>query len=140
MLKKGFIWGVVATVPMTIVMKLAMAAGIAPMPEPIPTALVKVFLGDLGAPVTTIVAMIAHFGYGGVGGAVFGQLLEDKLSLAWGFRWGAILWLVMQLAVLPIVGWGFFGFEVTGFPPKIAVGTLVLHLIYGGTLGWGMNR
>jgi len=34
-------------------------------------------------------------------------------------------------------GWGVFGTAIT---PKIAVATLVLHLIYGATLGWGLRR
>ncbi len=46
----------------------------------------------------------------------------------------------MQIVVLPVLGWGVFGLAITGFPPKIAVGTGVLHLVYGGVLGWGVNQ
>jgi hypothetical protein len=38
-----------------------------------------------------------------------------------------------------MIGWGLFGGDMTGFPPKIAVGTLVLYLVYSGILGWGLS-
>jgi hypothetical protein len=50
---------------------------------------------------------------------------------------GLFLWLIMELVVLPLLGWGVFGSAITS---KIAVATLVLHLIYGGILGWGLMR
>jgi hypothetical protein len=43
----------------------------------------------------------------------------------------------MELMVLPLLGWGVFGSAIT---PKIAIATLALHLVYGGTLGWGLNK
>jgi hypothetical protein len=50
---------------------------------------------------------------------------------------GLILWLVMQVAWLPFLGWGMFG---VGLTPMIAAGTLVLHVIYGATIGWLIDR
>ncbi|MFB6375954.1 MAG: hypothetical protein ABEN55_23195 [Bradymonadaceae bacterium] len=49
-------------------------------------------------------------------------------------------WLLMQVAVLPVIGWGVFGLKITGFPSKIAVGTLILHLIYGLVVGLGLAK
>lgn len=43
----------------------------------------------------------------------------------------------MQVVVLPFLGWGLFGASQT---PRIAVATLVLHLVYGATYGWLMDR
>lgn len=43
----------------------------------------------------------------------------------------------MQIMFLPFLGWGLFGTAIT---PKIAVATLVLHLVYGGVLGWPLDR
>lgn len=34
-------------------------------------------------------------------------------------------------------GWGLFGVAIT---PKVAIATLVLHLIYGAALEWGLGR
>ncbi len=63
--------------------------------------------------------------------------LFSKRNIATGLLFGGILWLVMQVAFLPILGWGFFGMNTT---PKIAVATLVLHSAYGLTLGWLFER
>lgn len=54
-----------------------------------------------------------------------------------GIGLGVALWLVMQVVWLPYVGWGAFG---TAHTPKIAIATLILHLIYGATLGWLIDR
>ena len=50
---------------------------------------------------------------------------------------GLFLWVLMGLFLLPALGWGFFGAAIT---PEIAVATLILHLIYGITLGWLLDR
>lgn len=143
-LQRGALWGALATLVMTLIMLTGMGTGIAPMPEPIPKALAElvlgVVLGSVTTPVATITGMLAHFGYGAGAGVLYGFLFEQNTNWQTGLTWGAVLWLIMQLAVLPLLGWGLFGLAITGFPPKIAVGTLVLHLIYGGILGWGVNR
>lgn len=54
-----------------------------------------------------------------------------------GCGYGVLLWLLMGLVFLPALGWGFFGTAITA---AIAVATLVLHLVYGGTLGWTLDR
>lgn len=141
---RGAGWGLLATLVMTLIMLTGMGTGVAPMPEPIPKALAGLFLGALleapSGPIVMVTGMVAHFAYGAAAGAVFGLAFGDWRSWPGGLLWGAILWLIMQVAVLPVLGWGAFGLGVTGFPPKIAVGTLVLHLIYGGVLGWGVGR
>lgn len=134
---QGFGWGVLATVAMSIPMLIGMASGVAPMPEPIPRALVTLVFGA-GLPTPLLMALSAgsHLAYGGLFGAVLAHLFPDA-GLWEGLGMGVFLWGLMQVAVLPLLGWGVFGASVT---PKIAVATLVLHLIYGGTLGWGLGR
>ncbi len=134
---RGFGWGVLATIAMSIPMMIGMATGVAPMPEPIPKALVTLVFGDgLPTPLVMVLAAGSHLGYGGVFGAVLSAWVPDA-GLKEGLILGGLLWLVMELAVLPVLGWGVFGTAIT---PKIAVATLVLHLIYGATLGWGLRR
>lgn len=133
----GFGWGVAATVAMTIVMLIAMAAGVAPMPRPIPAAIWgNITGGGLPRPVLMAVAMLSHLAYGGVWGGVL-ALLSRRVTVPQGLALGFALWLIMQLIVLPFIGWGLFGTAIT---PRIAVGTLVLHLVYGGTFGALMDR
>ena len=133
----AFVWGVVATIAMSIPMMIGMATGVAPMPEPIPKALVSLVFGaGLPAPLLMALSAGSHLGYGGVFGALLARLYPEA-GIWEGLGLGVLLWLVMEIVVLPVLGWGFFGAAIT---PKIAVATLVLHLIYGAALGWGLRR
>lgn len=135
--KHGFGYGVLATLAMTLMMLLGLLTSMSPMPAPVPVALAKWAFGDLPQPVLMGIGMMAHFLYGGVAGIVFAHLFQQKLTLWMGFLWGVLLWFGMQVTFLPLLGWGIFGTTIT---PKIAVATLVLHLIYGGVLDWGTGR
>jgi hypothetical protein len=136
-MKRGVLYGLLATLGMTILMLIGVGTGLSPMPSPIPIALAHWALGDLPGPALLITGMIAHFLYGGVAGAVLFAVLRDRVTVLWGLAFGLLLWLGMQLIVLPLLGWGLFGSAVT---PRIAVATLVLHLVYGAILGWGGAR
>jgi len=115
----------------------AMLTGISPMPKPIPVALIgRTFGPGLGKPLTMTIGATTHLAYGGA----FGALLAAwgrPVTVRKGLLLGAALWLFMQVAWLPYLGWGFFGSAVT---PKIAAATLVLHLVYGGAAGWFLSR
>ena len=134
---RGFLYGAGATILMTIVMLIGKQTGMSPMPEPVPVALTKLLFGALTNPALLIVAVILHLGYGGVNGGIVASIFGRKSNFWHGLSWGVILWLIMQLIVLPILGWGAFGAAVT---PKIAMATFVLHLVYGAALGWGLSR
>jgi hypothetical protein len=129
-------WGALATVVMGVVMLAAAAAGVSPMPKPIPAALVSHALGELPKPGMVALAAIAHLAYGAVAGAVLAGLVR-RVTVGTGAAYGVVLWGVMGLVWLPYLGWGPFG---TGLTPKIAVATLVLHLVYGTTLGPLLGR
>jgi uncharacterized BrkB/YihY/UPF0761 family membrane protein len=51
-----------------------------------------------------------------------------------GATWGAILWLIAQAAVMPMMGMGFFS-AASPQPAMAVIGSLVGHLIYGVILG-----
>ena len=133
----GFGWGVVATIAMSLLMIVGLATGMSPMPKPIPAAIVAQVLGeDTPQALIMILAAVAHLGYGGFWGAVLAA--TSRPVTVWkGIGMGLFLWLIMQVVVLPFLGWGLFGAAVT---PKIAVATLILHLVYGATLGWLLDR
>jgi hypothetical protein len=133
---KGFGWGVLATVVMSIIMITGKVTGIAPMPAPIPVAIVKTIIGEVPKPLIVILGFIAHLGYGGIFGALLAGLTK-KVTVEKGISLGVILWFVMQITALPFLGWGIFGSAIT---PKIAVATLILHLVYGIVLGLFMDR
>lgn len=134
---RGFGAGVGATVVMSIPMVMAVVTGVSPMPQPVPKAVVaEVLGGGVPNPAMQVLAGGLHLAYGGVFGALL-AVVAHPVSLPKGFVLGVGLWAVMQVTFLPFLGWGFLGVAVT---PKVAVATLVLHLVYGGTLGWAMDH
>lgn len=134
---QGFLYGLLATVVMTLIMFIGMKSGISPMPEPIPVAIAKLLLGPISKPALIIVGLLLHLGYGGVNGSIVAAIFKRKSSFWHGIAWAILLWLIMQLVVLPILGWGLFG---TAVSLKIAMATLILHIVYGTVLGWGLSR
>jgi hypothetical protein len=133
----GFGWGVVATIAMSALMILGVITGLSPMPAPIPEAVVsKVFGEGFPRPLIMLLAAGTHLSYGGVSGAVLAALTRP-VTVWKGLGWGVLLWLIMEVVFLPFLGWGFFGVAIT---PRIAVATLILHLVYGATLGLLMDR
>lgn len=135
-LAAGFGWGAVATLAMSVLMVIGVATGVSPMPSPIPEAIASKVLGGAPQPLILLLAVSSHLAYGGLWGSVL-AVLTRPVTIWKGIGLGVLLWLLMQVAVLPFLGWGLFGAGVT---PKIAGATLILHLIYGATLGWLMDR
>lgn len=132
----GASWGAAATVVMGLVMLAAVAGGISPMPMPIPAALVSRTIGVSPGPGLIVLAVLAHLAYGAAGGAVLAGLVR-RVTVWRTLGYGVALWALMGLVWLPYLGWGVFGTAVT---PKVAVATLVLHLIYGLVLGLLLAR
>jgi hypothetical protein len=130
--KQGFVWGLGATLAMTIIMFLGTVSGMSPIPRPVPPAVAEtVFGAALPSMLIAPLGMLFHFLYGGIWAALF-AVWSKPLTIAKGAGLGLFLWLLMQVTVLPLLGWGVFGSAVT---VQIAVATLVLHLVYGLVLG-----
>jgi hypothetical protein len=122
---------------MSVVMIAGVLTGLSPMPTPIPVAIVGKILGG-GPPQPALMALGAavHLLYGGTFGGVL-AMATYPVTVWKGVLLGIILWLLMQLFWLPFLGWGMFGVAVT---PMIAGATLLLHVIYGATMGWLIDR
>ena len=134
---KGFGWGVVATIAMSVLMIAGLLTGMSPMPKPIPLAIMGKVLGmGTPKPMLMLLGAASHLAYGGFWGGVVASL-TSPVTVKKGLSLGIALWLGMQIVVLPFLGWGVFGLGVT---PAIAVATLVLHLVYGATYGGLMDR
>lgn len=132
----GFGWGVTATVVMSALMILGVLTGMSPMPKPIPAAIVGQLTGGaLPKPALMAVAAILHLTFGGFWGGALARY-SRRVTVGQGLLLGTALWAFMGVAVLPWLSWGLFGSAQT---PKIAVATLVLHLLYGLTLGWTLG-
>lgn len=133
----GVGWGMLATVAMSIPMIAGAVTGVLPMPRPIPVAIVGELLGGgLPRPLAMALGTGSHLAYGGVAGGVL-AVLTRPVTIMKGLGWGVLLWGIMGFTWLPFLGWGVFG---TGISPRVAIATLVLHGIYGATLGWLVDR
>jgi hypothetical protein len=130
-LPAGAGWGALAAAAMGVVMLAGKAAGVSPMPKPVPVALVAHTLGMSPGPALIVLAVVAHLAYGAAAGTILAGLVV-RAAVWHGVVFAVVLWVAMGLVWLPYLGWGLFG---TGLTPKIAVATLVLHLVYGLTLG-----
>lgn len=137
-MRSGLLAGLLATLVMTVVMLAGQVAGVSPIPRPIPVALVAwVVRGAVPRLLLLVLGLLAHFAYGAVAGIVFAWVLRRRANLWTGLALGVLLWLLMGLFWLPLLHWGAFGNTVN---PGVGLATLVLHLIYGGLLGWGVRR
>lgn len=122
---------------MSMLMPLALVSGMSPMPQPVPKAVAAQLFGSgLPKPILMALAIGLHFGYGGLFGAILARG-ADPVTIGKGLALGIGLWILMQVTFLPFLGWGLFGTAIT---PKIAVATLILHLVYGGVLSWVLDR
>ena len=129
----GLWWGVVGTFAMSLLMMIGTLTGMSPMPKPIPLAIIDKVLGeDKPKPLRMMLALISHFTYGAVWGAIFVLVVND-ITIWKGLIFGTIVWLIMQIIILPFLGWGAFGKNIT---LKIAMATLILHLVYGSVTAW----
>ena len=134
---RGFQWGIVATIAMSLVMLVGAATGLSPMPQPIPLAIVARLIGDwTPQPLLMVTAILAHLCYGGFWAGAL-AMASDPVTIGKGLGLGVFLWMLMQIVVLPFLGWGVFGMGIT---PAIALATLVLHAVYGLTYGALMDR
>jgi hypothetical protein len=133
---RGFGYGVLATLAMSVIMVVGVTTGFSPMPRPIPEAIAGSIAGGAPKPLVMALAVVLHLGYGGIFGALLARF-APPVTLAKGIGLGIALWVLMGSVVLPLLGWGLFGTAIT---PKVAVATLLLHLVYGGVLGWSLDR
>ena len=122
----------------SVLMVAAIHAGIYAIPRPVPVAVVAHLLGDdIPRLLLYGLAATAHLTYGGLWAAALVAATSRHVTVEKGLGLGLALWLVMNVAILPWIGWGIFGRNIT---PMIGISTLILHLIYGALVGYLMDR
>ena len=127
-LTKGAEAGFAATVLITVLIFVQQRLGISPQFNLIALATATVG-GD------PVMGWIFHFFVGGVlWGLGFAVLSPHMPGPHWfrGTLFGLLAWLIMMVAFLPTIGLPAFA---EGHGPTIPVAALVLHLIFGLTLG-----
>ena len=134
-LLKGMIAGLFGTLVLTIMMIIKKQLGIMPALDPVHmmTEMVSTKMGIAPSP---IIGWVMHFGIGTVlWGGLFGALnsaIPGHNQLIKGLLFGVGAWLVMMIGPMPMSGAGFFASNL-GLQATIL--TLVLHLVYGLTMG-----
>lgn len=127
----GLIAAFIATIVLSVLMILKGKLGLLPDMN-----VIRMLASQMGG--NPIMGWIAHFTIGTVFyGLIYALLFSGQ---TWGNHllratvMATLGWVVMMLAVMPLMGAGLFGL---GLPSgiKIPVATLVLHLIFGAVLG-----
>ncbi len=127
---KAILGGLVGTILMTLMMYF-----VAPMMMGRPMDIAAMLGSMMGN--NWMMGMMVHFVNGSVIFPLIYVFLLYKLlpGAPWlrGILWGAVLWLLAQVVVMPMMGGGLFSSQMGGM---IAVmGSLMSHLVYGATLG-----
>lgn len=126
---KLILGGVTGTAAMTIMMLIAPMMGVH-------MDIAASLAGMVHAP--WVVGMVLHLMMGVlIFLLVYGLLLRRYLpgsAVVRGLIWGSILWMMMELAVMPMIGAGVLGLNGPGMMGAVAA--LMAHFVYGGLLGW----
>jgi hypothetical protein len=131
---RAAVLGIMATSAMTLLMVAGIVPGAPAAFRVFPVDVVHRAFPGLGQLGLTFMTLLMHFGYGAAAAAGFSYVARP-MSVGRGLAYGLALWIVMQVAVVPwTYHWLEFGLG-RGYP-WTALDTLVLHLVYGGTLGW----
>lgn len=80
--------------------------------------------------------ILFHFFNGSIVFPIGFGFFAGRLRIPWlarGLIWGILLWLLSGLLVMPMSGYGLFGYEVDGL--KVAASSLLAHLAYGAIQG-----
>nr|WP_298250256.1 DUF6789 family protein [uncultured Halomonas sp.] len=140
-LLRGLMAGFTATLVISLILVLRLAAGIIPWYDPI--EVMNLAAQDLlGTPDSHTLAWGIHFAVGTlIWGLLFALLvpyLPGRTSTRRGLEFGMGSWLVVMISVFPLAGSGWFGLGLGLVAP---LSMLIAHLVFGAVIGavygWG---
>lgn len=138
--RAGLAAGLIATLFLSVLMIVKSALGLIPHVNAI-ALLAGVAHARLGLPHTPLTGWILHFIIGtviwGIFFTWFRYWFQSINAVLAGVLFSIGAWLAMMLVLMPLAGAGLFGHAIDAPAP---VTTLILHLIYGATLGWSFQR
>lgn len=141
LLTKSFLSGLAGAFVMLLAMQWFLHSSLAPF-NVSPTAAFLIKLGLPAIPWTTVISLL----FGAVMSMLLALLYGANLNMGNGISLGISLWIIMMVAVSPIVDWGVFGTGDAHFLKEsdplylrpgwaYPVGTLILHILYGAVVG-----
>jgi|AntRauTorckE6833_2_1112554.scaffolds.fasta_scaffold07625_1 hypothetical protein len=141
LLTKSFISGLAGALVMLLAMQWFLHSNYAPF-NVSPTAAFLIKLGLPAMPWAPVVILL----FGAVMSMLLGLLYGANLNIGNGISLGFSLWLIMMIAISPIVEWGVFGTGDAHFLKEsdllylksgwiYPVATLFLHVLYGLVVG-----
>jgi hypothetical protein len=123
--------GLATGVILAVASVLASKTGISPLPKPLGLAFARVLLGDVPLPV----GLVFHLVYVTFWSVVYVRFF-DRLTFPRALGLALALWVLVLVLFFPVVGWGFFGLEVS---PALIVAALASHVAFAVIL-WGLCR
>jgi hypothetical protein len=131
---RGALWGALAALVMALFMGagLGWSRALGSQASAFPRLIGQQIVGREHGALPVLLATFGHFIYGALAGLTFAYFARP-MTLAKGIGWGVFLWFVMSITWMPWLGLSDFGLRHGR--GGLAIGTLVLHLVYGITLG-----
>jgi uncharacterized membrane protein YagU involved in acid resistance len=132
--RRAVVAGLIGTAVMTTLLLVEPSVG---LPKIAIGQILSTWLGLATAylPAGPALGWIIHFGVGVGLALVYAGLLVGRLPggpLGRGALFGGLVFLVAQLAFMPLVGGGIFSNDDL----EMLTGSLLGHLVYGGIVGW----
>lgn len=124
----GALAGIMATIVLSILMILKSKMGLMPALD-----IISMLAGMMGA--GALIGWLMHFMVGIGYGVAFSQInsiLPSNSFVTKGIILGIIGWLIMMVMLMPMMGAGMFAMKMGMMAPVM---TLILHIIFGATLG-----
>lgn len=132
---KGIIAGFIGTLVLTGLMMMKKSVGIMPSLDPV-KMITDMVANKTGTHTNMMAGWILHFVIGSIAwGATFSiinNLLPSKSQITKGIIFGTGAWLLMMIGPMPMSGAGLFGLSMGIMAPVL---TLVLHIVFGATMG-----
>ena len=130
-IKRGLLAGLYATFIMTVLMVMPSIMKISGMETPLPLVIVSTIFGTSGGG-NILLTIFCHLVYGSLWGLAFSGILRNK-GTASGLLFSLAPWIILILVFFPLINRSFF---YSAIKPGIAAVTLLMHLMYGGALGY----
>jgi hypothetical protein len=130
---KALIIGISTGLILAVLNVIALKSHLSPLPKPLGLAFAETLLGR---PLPLPVGLLFHLTWVTLFSFVYVILWRDQLTLRNALALAGILWLAALLVFFPIVGWGFFGLNVSA---ALVLPVTVLHLLFAAIL-WALGR